>query len=99
MLYDARLAPSLHVHDLISNGKWVWPPEWYSKFSNVTSLVEPRVDTDKKDWVVWKNSKGVEMEFAVKNVYKELKPAGTVNHGGSWCGIHSVSLNIHSFFG
>ena len=66
---DAELC----VKDMIRGGNWEWPQEWYSKFSNVTSIQEPRLINDKDDWVVWKSINGLEMKIAVKNVFQELR--------------------------
>ena len=35
-LYDARLDTGLKVSEMISNGCWNWPFEWYHKFSIIT---------------------------------------------------------------
>ena len=34
----------LKVGDMIGNGKWKWPPEWYEKFPLVTSIKEPKIN-------------------------------------------------------
>ncbi|PWA40519.1 RNA-directed DNA polymerase, eukaryota, Reverse transcriptase zinc-binding domain protein [Artemisia annua] len=72
-LYDARLDVDLKVSEMVRDNNWVWPSEWYRKFNVVTNIEVPDINPNKCDEVVWKTSSGMEKDFAVKNVCRELR--------------------------
>ncbi|PWA48243.1 reverse transcriptase zinc-binding domain-containing protein [Artemisia annua] len=72
-LYDARLDVDLKVSDMVRNNNWYWPSEWYSKYNVVTNIDVPNINPNKCDEAVWKTSSGMEKEFAVKNVCRDLR--------------------------
>lgn len=75
-LYDARLDAGLKVFDMISNGVWNWPSEWVNKFNILTEIDVPNLIPNKCDGIVWVNCNGMEMDFAVKNVCRDLSNNG-----------------------
>ncbi|PWA68840.1 reverse transcriptase zinc-binding domain-containing protein [Artemisia annua] len=50
---DARLSMDITVGEMIENGKWKWPVEWYEKFPIITSIEDPSSNNDAEDTVVW----------------------------------------------
>ena len=71
-IYDARLSMDCTVGDMIENGRWNWPLEWYEKFPLITSIEDPIVSNDDKDKVVWLSKNGMEVEFSVKGATTDL---------------------------
>ena len=65
-IYDARFPINVKVGDMIQNGAWKWPQEWYEKFPLITSIEVPNIVDDDKDRVVWLNKKGEEADFSAK---------------------------------
>ncbi|GJR07922.1 hypothetical protein Tco_0790574 [Tanacetum coccineum] len=48
-LYDERLNEELKVSDMIINGMWSLPDEWYEKFPLITSLEVPDIEIKRED--------------------------------------------------
>ena len=64
-LYDARLHSDLKVSDMVSNGSWLWPDEWYEKYHSIINLTVPVLDSNMDDKIVWRTNNGKEVEFSV----------------------------------
>ncbi|GJY00696.1 hypothetical protein Tco_0358848 [Tanacetum coccineum] len=73
-LYDERLNESLTVSDLVVNGKWKWPEDWFEKFPLITSLKDPSIEEDREDQIVWKTKQGNEARFSMRQVNIDLTP-------------------------
>ncbi|GKD10711.1 RNA-directed DNA polymerase, eukaryota, reverse transcriptase zinc-binding domain protein [Tanacetum coccineum] len=71
-LYKARLKDDLIVGDMISNGQWLWPEDWYEKFPLITQIVCPTLNEENSDKIVWKNRDGKDMKFFVSIVYSDM---------------------------
>nr|GEV13581.1 RNA-directed DNA polymerase, eukaryota, reverse transcriptase zinc-binding domain protein [Tanacetum cinerariifolium] len=57
-LYDERLDEDLKVNDMIFNGRWRWPDEWYEKFPLITSLEVPDIEKEREVKIVWMTKLG-----------------------------------------
>ncbi|GJY63501.1 pentatricopeptide repeat-containing protein [Tanacetum coccineum] len=64
-LYDERLNEELKVSDMIVNGMWSLPDEWYEKFPLITSLEVPDIEIKREDKIVWKTKFDKEVDFSV----------------------------------
>nr|GEW73720.1 hypothetical protein [Tanacetum cinerariifolium] len=71
-LYDGRLASSLTVNEMITNGEWMWPLEWHQKFPLITSLTVPSINADVEDKIVWQTNGGVTTNFIVSIANQDL---------------------------
>ncbi|GJZ20771.1 RNA-directed DNA polymerase, eukaryota, reverse transcriptase zinc-binding domain protein [Tanacetum coccineum] len=71
-IYDARLKIDMKVYEMVKDGKWGWPSEWYDKFPTVTNIGDPMIDDQISDKVVWKDEDGAYKEFSVKEVHNSL---------------------------
>lgn len=71
-IYNARLNLNMKVCDMIEDGKWKWPLEWFDKFPLITSLEDPNFNADDNDTVVWICKNGEEGKFSVKNATLDL---------------------------
>ncbi|GJU04045.1 RNA-directed DNA polymerase, eukaryota, reverse transcriptase zinc-binding domain protein [Tanacetum coccineum] len=71
-LYDERLSENLTVKDMIVNGRWNWPEEWYVKFPAITGLEVPIIDEDSEDSIVWKARLGDVVKFSMRQVNFDL---------------------------
>ncbi|GKD33287.1 hypothetical protein Tco_1248796 [Tanacetum coccineum] len=72
IFYDERLNGGLKVYDLIVNGEWMWPIEWYDKFPIITSLAVLIVNADIEDKIMWRTNNGKEDEFSVSKANYDL---------------------------
>ncbi|GKG09839.1 hypothetical protein Tco_0338585, partial [Tanacetum coccineum] len=43
------------VSDLISNGAWRWPSDWYNRFPDVVSIPVPKISESRDDCLVWRD--------------------------------------------
>ncbi|GJR62664.1 probable L-cysteine desulfhydrase, chloroplastic [Tanacetum coccineum] len=71
-IYDARFKDNNCVADLIKNGRWKWPKEWWEKFPMLKSINVPCL-TDKSDQVVWIRNNGKSDKFAIRDVWLDLR--------------------------
>ncbi|GJS98083.1 hypothetical protein Tco_0819253 [Tanacetum coccineum] len=46
---DNRLSKNLTVSNMIVNGRWRWPEEWFDKFPLITSLEVPNIEEGMED--------------------------------------------------
>ncbi|GKA03094.1 reverse transcriptase domain, reverse transcriptase zinc-binding domain protein [Tanacetum coccineum] len=53
------------VRDLISNGIWRWPSDWYDRFPDVVSIHVPPICESRDDCLVWRDNDGVNHPFSV----------------------------------
>ncbi|PWA40252.1 hypothetical protein CTI12_AA564300 [Artemisia annua] len=67
-LYEARLKGDMTVSDLVINGKWNWPTEWYVEFPEITGLEDPMIHDLSDDRVVWRKADGSDVDFSVKTL-------------------------------
>ncbi|GJW89182.1 RNA-directed DNA polymerase, eukaryota, reverse transcriptase zinc-binding domain protein [Tanacetum coccineum] len=56
-IYDARFKDNDCVFDMIENGRWRWPSEWWEKFPVLKSINVP-CQSEKSDQSVWIRSNG-----------------------------------------
>ena len=71
-IYDARLCDNDKVADLLENGEWRWPDEWYVKFPELYLFNIPTI-TDEHYKVVWKTKKDKFTDFKIKDVWEDMK--------------------------
>lgn len=58
---------------MVVNGIWKLPVEWEYKFPMIVQISNCNIDPNKRDEVMWKNSRGQLSNFSVKQAYKDLK--------------------------
>nr|GEU65088.1 TMV resistance protein N-like [Tanacetum cinerariifolium] len=56
----------------LKDGRWKWPNEWFVKFPLLKSIEVPSIN-DRYDQTVWLNNKGKITEFAIKDVWLDLR--------------------------
>ncbi|GJX77241.1 RNA-directed DNA polymerase, eukaryota, reverse transcriptase zinc-binding domain protein [Tanacetum coccineum] len=71
-LYDARLKEDLTLRDMITNGQWNWPEEWYEKFLMVTQIACPTLNDVNTDKIVWRNRDRKDLKFSVSIAYADM---------------------------
>nr|XP_043612553.1 uncharacterized protein LOC122584456 [Erigeron canadensis] len=59
------------VSDIIVNGDWSWPIEWWTRFSYISP---PVLDPLKLDAVKWKDRSGNICDFSVSIAWQDLRP-------------------------
>ncbi|GJZ63709.1 RNA-directed DNA polymerase, eukaryota, reverse transcriptase zinc-binding domain protein [Tanacetum coccineum] len=75
-IYNARVNPEIVVKDLIDNGSCNWPEEWIEKWLILSQYQKINLDESKNDVLVWRNKKGNEGKFTVKQAYEDLRSNG-----------------------
>ncbi|GKA37251.1 hypothetical protein Tco_0723816 [Tanacetum coccineum] len=83
-IYDASFTASDRVADLIKNGRWKWPSEWYEKFL-ILREIETSILNNNPDKAVWVNNnpdkailvnnKGKQTGFTIKEVWLSMRKA------------------------
>ncbi|GJW01841.1 RNA-directed DNA polymerase, eukaryota, reverse transcriptase zinc-binding domain protein [Tanacetum coccineum] len=81
-LYDARLKEDLTLRDMITNGQWNWPKEWYEKFPMVTQVACPTLNDVTTDKIVWRNKDGKDLKFFVNIAYADMSIQINLENGG-----------------
>ncbi|GKB19417.1 protein LAZ1 [Tanacetum coccineum] len=62
------------VSDLISNGAWRWPSDWYNRFPDVVSIPVPEISESCNDCLVWRDHAGVYHPFLVDLTWDSIRP-------------------------
>ena len=57
-MYDARIEADMTVKDMVVNGNWNWPHEWYDDFPMITQLQRPELVESQEDYWMWKKNNG-----------------------------------------
>lgn len=65
-IYNARLSDNITVAELVKDGQWQWPQEWYTKFPVLQSIQVPNLRDDVNDKVVWKDLQGTCKGFSIQ---------------------------------
>ncbi|GJW60131.1 uncharacterized protein Tco_0109466 [Tanacetum coccineum] len=60
------------VRDLISNGIWRWPSDWYDRFPDIVSIHVPPICESRDDCLVWRDNDGVNHPFSVASSKRVL---------------------------
>ncbi|GKE24694.1 hypothetical protein Tco_1436206 [Tanacetum coccineum] len=71
-LYDARIDKNGYVADMLDNGGWKWPDEWYDTLPTITSIAAPTL-SNSGDKITWVGNDGATNNFSMKQVYCDLK--------------------------
>nr|GEX29071.1 hypothetical protein [Tanacetum cinerariifolium] len=69
---DVRMRDNDSIDDLIYEGRWMWPNEWFSLYHGLNQINVPNL-SNKKDIAVWIDEHNKEVEFSVKNAWKILR--------------------------
>ncbi|GJZ96717.1 hypothetical protein Tco_0669051 [Tanacetum coccineum] len=72
-IFRAGFDLSTKVNELIVNGTWDWPQEWYSKYPLLCSI-PPLIITRSCDKLEWRTSAGLVKSFSVSNVWDCIRP-------------------------
>ncbi|GKB62647.1 hypothetical protein Tco_0918833 [Tanacetum coccineum] len=65
---------STKVRDLIHDGMWNWPIEWFHKYPLLCTIPVPAIRHDKSDYLEWRDSDGVGKPFSVYHVWNSIRP-------------------------
>ncbi|GJW63724.1 hypothetical protein Tco_0115608 [Tanacetum coccineum] len=71
-IHAARFNENDKVADLIEEGRWQWPNDWYNKFPMLKEIEAPKLN-DSIDKAVWSSNNGVFKEFSIKEVWRDLR--------------------------
>ncbi|GJQ89659.1 hypothetical protein Tco_0000798 [Tanacetum coccineum] len=76
-IYEAGLQLSFKVSDVILNGHWTWPNDWFTKFPVLSTIAIPNLVSYASDGLFWKNSNNVDSRFSVALAWDSIRPRGT----------------------
>ena len=69
----AGLTLSDSVYDVIVNGSWRWPADWYSRFPNLANLPIPNLVDDADDVLLWRDLDGNVRPFSVALAWESIR--------------------------
>lgn len=73
-VYAANLNTSTtRVADMFINGVGVWPPDWCDKWPLLNQVKTPNLIEGTSDRVMWRNSKGVNLPFTIKEAWPDWR--------------------------
>ncbi|GKC82432.1 RNA-directed DNA polymerase, eukaryota, reverse transcriptase zinc-binding domain protein [Tanacetum coccineum] len=61
------------VSDMIVNGSWKWPRDWYDLFPFLSNIIIPNLIQGKEDSIVWMDNGVCHKQFCTKVVYDSLR--------------------------
>lgn len=64
-MYSARLKDDTSVANVISNGSWIWPQEWFTEYPILRSVNVPTLNEQSADKTLWKSCSGTETSYSV----------------------------------
>ncbi|GJS20998.1 RNA-directed DNA polymerase, eukaryota, reverse transcriptase zinc-binding domain protein [Tanacetum coccineum] len=70
--YNARFNKGACIADMIQDGKWIWPDDWWSKFPILKQIKVPSLNNE-KDFVRWLNKEGVSIPFSIRGVWINMR--------------------------
>ncbi|GJY87327.1 hypothetical protein Tco_0501955 [Tanacetum coccineum] len=62
----------MKVNEMIYNGKWRWPEEWYVRFPMITNIAVPVLVDEIADRIIWRDRNGKDMKFSVHTAYNDM---------------------------
>ncbi|GKA66743.1 putative RNA-directed DNA polymerase, partial [Tanacetum coccineum] len=71
-IFRAGFDLSTKVNELIVNGSWAWPQEWYLKYP-MLCLIVPSIISSSCDKLEWRTSAGLVKPFTVSNVWECIR--------------------------
>lgn len=94
-IYNARMSTDMVLVELIRDGIWGWPFEWYEKYP-IFNQIQTVTFSDNSDELMWKSKKGITRNFSIKQVYNDLQ---VEEESVSWSKLVWYTQNIpkHTF--
>lgn len=62
-IYNARLSSDNSIAEVVENGNWKWPTEWYIKYPILNNINVPVLDNYMEQRIVWVNNYGNQVDF------------------------------------
>nr|GEX84452.1 hypothetical protein [Tanacetum cinerariifolium] len=72
-IYRACYDLDAKVNELIVNGLWGWPNEWFSKYP-LLCLITPPILSNTHDRLEWCTNSGLVKPFSISNVWNSIRP-------------------------
>ena len=63
----------MKVKDMISNGQWCWPDNWYSEFPILSTIPVPTLCASSEDKYMWYSNNGKTDKYSTKKVWEDLR--------------------------
>ncbi|GJY24734.1 RNA-directed DNA polymerase, eukaryota, reverse transcriptase zinc-binding domain protein [Tanacetum coccineum] len=71
--YRERYNDKETVAQMINNGVWIWPIQWYSNYPILCNIAAPTLTEGTKDKVYWIDSYNVKKEFSTNQAWHDLR--------------------------
>ncbi|GKA53579.1 hypothetical protein Tco_0746894, partial [Tanacetum coccineum] len=71
-IYNAIFNKEACVADMVKDGSWIWPVEWWTKFPHMKNIKVPSLNSG-NDKAVWINKKGVVVPFTIRGVWQSVR--------------------------
>nr|GEU38996.1 hypothetical protein [Tanacetum cinerariifolium] len=72
-IYKEGFNHRMKLDDMISNGVFLWPNEWYVKYPLVNTLAPPAIVLDRCDKLEWFDDDGTVQSFSVHTVWNSIR--------------------------
>ncbi|GKB57384.1 RNA-directed DNA polymerase, eukaryota, reverse transcriptase zinc-binding domain protein [Tanacetum coccineum] len=72
-LYNAGIDKTCRVSDMIEDGVWRWPSEWYENYPFLSNMAVPNLTPNKNDSIIWVDNEVCYKEFCKRVVYDTLR--------------------------
>ncbi|GJT39899.1 hypothetical protein Tco_0939764 [Tanacetum coccineum] len=76
-IHRAGFDLSSKVMDVLVDGSWTCPVDWYLKYPMLASIPNPTLIPNSIDRLIWKSLDGMDKEFSVASVWDNIRPRGT----------------------
>lgn len=73
MIYEASLKDNATVNDMIVNGEWSWPIDWFTRIPQLSNIPSPQIQDKCVDKIIWRNNKGDEGKFTVHGAWLDFR--------------------------
>nr|GEW58190.1 hypothetical protein [Tanacetum cinerariifolium] len=72
VLVSPQVSKDACVADMVKEGNWIWPEDWWSKFPMLIEIQVPYFNT-KKETAIWLNKTGLPVPFTIRDIWKSMR--------------------------
>ncbi|GJV25662.1 reverse transcriptase domain-containing protein [Tanacetum coccineum] len=76
-IYREGFTQATKLAEVVSNGHFKWPIEWYTKYPLLNSIAAPILILGARDKLEWKDFDGLMKPFSVNIVWNSIRPRST----------------------
>ncbi|GKC00793.1 hypothetical protein Tco_0986929 [Tanacetum coccineum] len=72
-VYELILKDDITIVEMVENGTWKWPQEWYVRFPVLNNIQVPILNDTRKDSVLWIDGNNKYVQYSTKTSWTDLK--------------------------